>query len=60
MLNIISSFINFRSSNNFNKWTWGFSQGAESWNGRLAMIAFCIIFYMESKYSFAILYFLGL
>nr|QCI07272.1 hypothetical protein [Hypnea pannosa] len=52
--------MNFRSFNNFNKWIWGFSQGAESWNGRLAMIAFCLIFYMEAKYSFSILSFLGI
>nr|YP_010903175.1 hypothetical protein P4C74_pgp004 [Hypnea pseudomusciformis]YP_010903971.1 hypothetical protein REP96_pgp004 [Hypnea musciformis]WCH55229.1 hypothetical protein [Hypnea pseudomusciformis]WCH55628.1 hypothetical protein [Hypnea pseudomusciformis]WCH56822.1 hypothetical protein [Hypnea pseudomusciformis]WCH57022.1 hypothetical protein [Hypnea musciformis] len=52
--------MNFRLFNNLNKWTWGFSKGAESWNGRLAMIAFCIIFYIEAKYSFSILSFLGL
>nr|WCH56223.1 hypothetical protein [Calliblepharis sp.] len=51
--------MNFGVLNNFNKWTWGFSEGAESWNGRLAMVAFFIIFYMEFKYSFCILKFLG-
>nr|YP_010903571.1 hypothetical protein REP88_pgp004 [Hypnea cryptica]WCH56024.1 hypothetical protein [Hypnea cryptica] len=52
--------MNFRFFNHLNKWTWGFSKGAESWNGRLAMIAFCIILYIEVKYSFSILSFLGL
>nr|YP_009511560.1 hypothetical protein [Gracilariopsis mclachlanii]AXI97437.1 hypothetical protein [Gracilariopsis mclachlanii] len=30
-----------------NRWIWGFSIGAESWNGRLAMLAFVIIFFIE-------------
>nr|YP_009511357.1 hypothetical protein [Gracilariopsis longissima]AXI97234.1 hypothetical protein [Gracilariopsis longissima]UAD89150.1 hypothetical protein [Gracilariopsis longissima] len=30
-----------------NRWIWGFSTGAESWNGRLAMLAFVIIFFIE-------------
>nr|UAD87302.1 hypothetical protein [Gracilaria pacifica] len=30
-----------------NRWIWGFSLGSESWNGRLAMIAFIIVFCIE-------------
>nr|WCH56423.1 hypothetical protein [Hypnea sp.] len=51
--------MNFGALNNLNKWTWGFSEGAESWNGRLAMIAFCLIFYIEYRHSCSILNLLG-
>nr|YP_010198098.1 hypothetical protein LK227_pgp004 [Gracilaria multipartita]UAD86514.1 hypothetical protein [Gracilaria multipartita] len=30
-----------------NRWIWGFSIGSETWNGRLAMIAFVMIFFIE-------------
>jgi len=43
-----------------NRWSWGFSEGAESWNGRLAMIAFFIIFLFELIFSFSILSLLGI
>lgn len=38
-----------------NQWIWGFTCGAENWNGRLAMIAFAIIFVFELFTSRAIL-----
>ena len=28
------------SDENRNEWNWGFTSGAENWNGRLAMIGF--------------------
>nr|YP_010986088.1 CAB/ELIP/HLIP superfamily protein [Polyopes affinis]WOL37006.1 CAB/ELIP/HLIP superfamily protein [Polyopes affinis] len=31
----------------YNRCTWGFSVGAESWNGRLAMLAFMVIVCLE-------------
>lgn len=30
-----------------NQWIWGFTYGAENWNGRLAMLAFAIVFTFE-------------
>nr|YP_010904170.1 hypothetical protein REQ00_pgp004 [Caulacanthus ustulatus]WCH57421.1 hypothetical protein [Caulacanthus ustulatus] len=42
-----------------NRWMWGFSNGAETWNGRLAMLSFFIIFCFEYIYSFPVLNFLG-
>jgi hypothetical protein len=30
-----------------NKWIWGFTTGAENWNGRLAMLAFIFVFLFE-------------
>nr|YP_010196464.1 hypothetical protein LKZ37_pgp004 [Gracilaria cearensis]YP_010197689.1 hypothetical protein LK244_pgp004 [Gracilaria flabelliformis subsp. simplex]UAD83861.1 hypothetical protein [Gracilaria cearensis]UAD86105.1 hypothetical protein [Gracilaria flabelliformis subsp. simplex] len=30
-----------------NRWIWGFSIGSETWNGRLAMIAFVMVFCIE-------------
>nr|YP_009243961.1 CAB/ELIP/HLIP superfamily protein [Sporolithon durum]AMK96203.1 CAB/ELIP/HLIP superfamily protein [Sporolithon durum] len=30
-----------------NRWIWGFTQGAENWNGRLAMLAFLFIVLFE-------------
>nr|YP_008144781.1 Ycf17 [Grateloupia taiwanensis]AGO19935.1 Ycf17 [Grateloupia taiwanensis] len=35
-----------------NRWNWGFSKGAESWNGRLAMLAFILIFLLEFFFLF--------
>uniref|UniRef100_A0AAU7YPF2 Ycf17 n=1 Tax=Gracilaria hainanensis TaxID=2871843 RepID=A0AAU7YPF2_9FLOR len=36
-----------RIYNQRNRWIWGFSIGSESWNGRLAMIAFVMVFCIE-------------
>nr|YP_010196668.1 hypothetical protein LK223_pgp005 [Gracilaria cervicornis]UAD84065.1 hypothetical protein [Gracilaria cervicornis] len=33
--------------NQRNRWIWGFSIGSETWNGRLAMIAFIMVFSIE-------------
>lgn len=30
-----------------NQWIWGFTSGAENWNGRLAMLSFLFIFLFE-------------
>nr|YP_010728886.1 CAB/ELIP/HLIP superfamily protein [Lithothamnion corallioides]WEA77112.1 CAB/ELIP/HLIP superfamily protein [Lithothamnion corallioides] len=30
-----------------NQWIWGFTYGAENWNGRLAMLSFVSIFLFE-------------
>lgn len=30
-----------------NQWIWGFTYGAENWNGRLAMLSFISIFLFE-------------
>ena len=38
-----------------NQWVWGFSQEAEKWNGRLAMLAFSIIIIFELLTSVPIL-----
>ena len=35
------------NSNLRNRWTWGFTQNAENWNGRLAMLAFLFIVFFE-------------
>nr|YP_009546399.1 CAB/ELIP/HLIP superfamily protein [Gelidium gabrielsonii]AYO27747.1 CAB/ELIP/HLIP superfamily protein [Gelidium gabrielsonii] len=43
-----------------NQWIWGFSLGAENWNGRLAMIAFIIIFIIELFFSISILRLIGI
>nr|YP_009295579.1 conserved hypothetical plastid protein [Mastocarpus papillatus]AOL58063.1 conserved hypothetical plastid protein [Mastocarpus papillatus] len=43
-----------------NKWILGFSLGAESWNGRLAMVSFIIIFLIEFTFSVSILQILDL
>lgn len=43
-----------------NQWVWGFSQAAEKWNGRLAMLAFIVIIVFEVVTSLSILYILAL
>lgn len=43
-----------------NQWVWGFSTGAEKWNGRLAMLAFIIIVIYEFLTSFPVLSILDL
>ena len=47
-------------SNSRNQWIWGFTYGAENWNGRLAMLAFLIIFIFEFFTSDSIISFMGL
>ena len=42
-----------------NQWIWGFTYGAENWNGRLAMLAFIFIFIFELFNSASILSFMG-
>nr|YP_007878166.1 CAB/ELIP/HLIP superfamily protein [Calliarthron tuberculosum]AGA63777.1 CAB/ELIP/HLIP superfamily protein [Calliarthron tuberculosum] len=42
-----------------NQWIWGFTYGAENWNGRLAMLAFFIIFMLEFVTSEPIILLLG-
>lgn len=54
------NFINSKFSIVRNQWTWGFSVGAESWNGRLAMLSFIMIFFFEFVFSVSILRVLGL
>lgn len=49
----------FMKSNYRNQWIWGFTEGAENWNGRLAMLAFIIVFLVEFFSSKSILSNLG-
>lgn len=42
-----------------NQWIWGFTYGAETWNGRLAMLAFVVIFLFELLASTSIIFFMG-
>ena len=42
-----------------NRWIWGFTDGAENWNGRLAMLAFTFIFIFELVASKSILLLMG-
>nr|YP_009244161.1 CAB/ELIP/HLIP superfamily protein [Gelidium elegans]AMK96403.1 CAB/ELIP/HLIP superfamily protein [Gelidium elegans] len=43
-----------------NQWIWGFSIGAENWNGRLAMIAFIIVLTIELFFSVSVLSLIGI
>lgn len=43
-----------------NLWSWGFTSGAENWNGRLAMIGFVALIVTENFFQTNILNFLGL
>nr|YP_010338623.1 CAB/ELIP/HLIP superfamily protein [Rhodaphanes brevistipitata]UNJ18573.1 CAB/ELIP/HLIP superfamily protein [Rhodaphanes brevistipitata] len=43
-----------------NLWTWGFTYGAENWNGRLAMLGCLFMFLTELISQENILYFLGI
>lgn len=42
-----------------NRWIWGFTYGAENWNGRLAMLAFVCIFIYETFTSKSIVLLMG-
>ncbi|MBD2104152.1 chlorophyll a/b-binding protein [Leptolyngbya sp. FACHB-261] len=45
---------------NRNAWNWGFTAGAENWNGRLAMIGFVAALATEFATGQGVLHFLGL
>ncbi|MBK4728684.1 chlorophyll A-B binding protein [Oxynema sp. CENA135] len=47
-------------NDNRNAWKWGFSAGAENWNGRLAMLGFVAALIVEFVSGQGILHFLGL
>nr|QJF58398.1 CAB/ELIP/HLIP superfamily protein [Corallina officinalis]QJF58596.1 CAB/ELIP/HLIP superfamily protein [Corallina officinalis]QJF58795.1 CAB/ELIP/HLIP superfamily protein [Corallina officinalis]QJF58994.1 CAB/ELIP/HLIP superfamily protein [Corallina officinalis] len=66
MISCIESIINYFNicwtvmyNNLRNQWIWGFTYGAENWNGRLAMLAFMIIFIFEFFTSEPIILLLG-
>lgn len=42
-----------------NRWIWGFTSSSENWNGRLAMLAFVIIFVIEILTSNSIILLMG-
>ncbi|MBE9161839.1 MULTISPECIES: chlorophyll A-B binding protein [Microcoleaceae] len=42
-----------------NAWNWGFSEGAENWNGRLAMIGFSAAVIIELVSGQGLLHFWG-
>nr|WDB00548.1 hypothetical protein CVCH_034 [Cavernulicola chilensis] len=44
---------------NRNMWTWGFTAGAENWNGRLAMLGFIAALVTELSTGKGVLHFLG-
>jgi hypothetical protein len=43
-----------------NSWTWGFTSGAENWNGRLAMIGFVAALTIELVSGQGVLHFWGI
>ncbi|AFY68328.1 high light inducible protein [Thalassoporum mexicanum PCC 7367] len=43
-----------------NTWSWGFSTGAENWNGRLAMIGFVAALATELIAGQGVLHFWGI
>ncbi len=45
---------------NRNNWNWGFTAGAENWNGRLAMIGFISAVVIELASGQGLLHFWGL
>jgi hypothetical protein len=45
---------------NRNAWNWGFTAGAETWNGRLAMIGFAAALIIELVSGQGVLHFWGL
>nr|BED43140.1 Ycf17 protein [Pyropia sp. Myanmar_A]BED43337.1 Ycf17 protein [Pyropia sp. Myanmar_B]BED43534.1 Ycf17 protein [Pyropia sp. Myanmar_C] len=42
-----------------NTWLWGFTDSAEMWNGRFAMIGFMTVVFIESTTGQGLLYLLG-
>lgn len=48
------------SEENRNVWNWGFTAGAENWNGRLAMIGFVAALAIELTSGQGVLHFWGL
>jgi hypothetical protein len=46
--------------NNRNAWNWGFTTGAENWNGRLAMVGFAAALIIELVSGQGLLHFWGL
>ncbi|NJK28015.1 MAG: chlorophyll A-B binding protein [Coleofasciculaceae cyanobacterium SM2_3_26] len=46
--------------NNRNAWQWGFSAGAENWNGRLAMLGFISAIVTELVTGQGVLHFWGI
>nr|ARO91017.1 conserved hypothetical plastid protein [Corynoplastis japonica] len=45
--------------NERNIWKWGFTVGAENWNGRLAMLGFILALFLEILTGKGILSFFG-
>lgn len=45
---------------NRNQWNWGFTPGAENWNGRLAMIGMGVAIMIELVSGQGLLHFWGL
>jgi len=43
-----------------NDWAWGFTSGAENWNGRLAMIGFVAVLLIEVFSNQGVLHFWGI
>ena len=43
-----------------NAWVWGFTPQAEVWNGRLAMLGFISVVFIEAFSSQGVLHFWGL
>ncbi len=52
--------INIMENENRNTWTWGFTAGAENWNGRLAMIGFVSAIVIELLSGQGVLHFWGI
>ncbi len=48
------------SEDNRNVWNWGFTSGAENWNGRLAMIGFVAALAIELTSGQGVLHFWGI
>ncbi len=46
--------------NDRNAWNWGFTAGAENWNGRLAMIGFSAALVVELLSGKGVLHFWGI
>lgn len=47
-------------NDNYNLWGWGFTKGAENWNGRLAMVGFIAVVITELITGKSILDFLAI